>query len=124
MGEARSICTHVATEYKEEAERQGVDIPPWYLRDGVTGLQVAKPYNPVDDTGTIDQQENTDYAVSAPVPSCAIWNLLVTQGEEGTSLLSIADWLKFVVGERIMTKVLLRARWTENLCQALYDGWV
>ena len=47
-------------------------------------------------------------------------------------LLSIADWLKFVVGRstadqgaltRIMTKVLLRARWTENLCQALYDGW-
>ena len=52
--------------------------------------------------------------------------------EEGTPLLSIADWLKFMVGRstadqgaltRIMTKVLLRARWTENLCQALYDGW-
>ena len=41
----------------------------------------------------IDQQENTNYAVS-----CAIWNLLDTQGEEGTPLLSIADWLKFVVG--------------------------
>ena len=98
----------------------------------MTGLQVARPYNPVDDTGTIDQQEDTDYAVSAPVPSCAIWNLLDTQGEEGTPLLSIADWLNFVVGRstadqgalsRIMTKVLLRARWTENLCQALYDGW-
>ena len=117
---------------KEEAERQGVDIPPWYLLDGVTGLQVARPYSPADDTGTIDQQENTDYAMSAPVPSCAIWNLLDTQGEEGTPSLSIADWLKFVVGrstadqwalKRIMTKVLLRARWTENLCQALYDGW-
>ena len=57
---------------KEEAERQGVDIPPWYLLDGVAGLQVARPYKPVDDTGTIDQQEDTDYAVSAPFPSCAI----------------------------------------------------
>jgi hypothetical protein len=114
---------------KEEADRQGVDIPPWYLLDGVTGLQVARPYNPVDDTELVDQ---TDYAVSAPVPSCAIWNLLDTQGEEGTPLLSIADWLKFVVGRsivdqgaltRIMTRVLLRARWMENLCQALFDGW-
>ena len=65
---------------KEEAERQGVDIPPWYLLDGVTGLQVARPYNPVDDTELVDQQENTDYAVSAPLPSCAIWDLLDTQG--------------------------------------------
>lgn len=47
-------------------------------------------------------------------------------------MLSIADWLKFVVGRsivdqgaltRIMTRVLLRARWMENLCQALFDGW-
>ena len=69
--------------------------------------------------------------MSAPVPLCAIWNLLDTQGEEGTPLLSIADWLNFVVGRsivnqgaliRIMTRALLRARWTENLCQALYDG--
>jgi hypothetical protein len=117
---------------KEEADRQGVDIPPWYLLDGETGLQVARLYNPVDDTEMMDQQEDTDYAVSALVPSCAIWNLLDTQGEEDTPLLSIADWLKFVVGQstvdqgaltRIMTRVLLRARWTENLCQALYDGW-
>jgi hypothetical protein len=38
---------------KEEAERQGVDMPPRYLLDGMTGLQVARPYNPVDDIGTI-----------------------------------------------------------------------
>ena len=109
-----------------------MDIPPWYLLDGVTGLQVARLYNPGDDTELVDQQEDTDYAVSAPLPSCAIWNLLDTQGEEGTPLLSIADWLKFVVGRsivdqgaltRIMTRVLLRARWMENLCQALFDGW-
>ena len=68
---------------KEEAERH---IQPWYLLDGVTGLQVARPYNPVDGTEMIDQQENTNYAVS-----CAIWNLLDTQGEEGTPLLLIAD---------------------------------
>ena len=58
--------------------------------------------------------------MSAPVPSCAIWNLLDTQGEEGTPLLSIADWLKFVVGRSTADQW---ARWTENLCQALYDGW-
>jgi len=39
---------------KEEAERQGVDIPPWYLLDGVTSLQVARPYNPVDETEMMD----------------------------------------------------------------------
>jgi hypothetical protein len=40
--------------------------------------------------------------VSAPVPSCAIWNLLDTQNEEGIPLLSIADWLNFVVEFREM----------------------
>ena len=61
-----------------------------------------------------------------------IWNLLDAQDKEGMPLLSIADWLKFVVERstvdqgaltRVMTKVLLRARWTDNLCQALFDGW-
>ena len=83
--------------------------------------------------GTVDQQEETAYAVSAPVPSCAIWNFVDSQDEEGMSLLSIADWLKFVVGRstvdetvltRIVTKILLRAHWADSLCQAMFDGWV
>jgi len=93
---------------KEEAERQVVDIPPWYLLDGVTGLQVTRPYRLCG-------------VCSGPI--LCHWNLLDTQGEEGTPLLSIADWLKFVVGRStidqgrstpIMTKVFLRARWTTD----------
>jgi len=47
-------------------------------------------------------------------------------------LLSAADWLKFVVGRskadqvdlsRMMTKVLLRARWADACCQKMFSRW-
>jgi hypothetical protein len=34
---------------KEEAKRQDVAVPSWYLLDGRTGTQMARPFNPEED---------------------------------------------------------------------------
>ena len=77
-------------------------MPSWYLLDGVTGLQVAWSHNPVNGVGTVDQQEETAYAVSTPVPSRAIWNFLDNQ-----------DWLKFVVGRSTVDREVLTRTMTK-----------
>jgi hypothetical protein len=93
---------------------------------------MAQPYDPVEDDLLTEEELEMSYAVSAPVPSCAIWNLLNNQGGEDMPLLSTADWLKFVVGRsitdqveltRIMAKILLRARWADACCQKMFSGW-
>ena len=61
-------------------------------------MNMARPFNPVEDHLEADEGLEISCAVSAPVPSCAMWNLLNNQGEGDMPLLSTADWLKFVVG--------------------------
>jgi hypothetical protein len=56
----------------EEDMRQDVAVPSWYLLDGKTGMQMARPYNPVTGELEADKQWEAAYAVSAQVPSCAI----------------------------------------------------
>ena len=81
---------------------------------------MVRPFNPEEDHVEGDERLEISCAVSAPVPLCAMWNLLNNQGEGDMPLLSTADWLKFVVGRsstdqveltHIMAKILLRARW-------------
>jgi len=116
---------------KEETKRQDVVVPSWYLLDGRTGMQMARPFNPVEDHLEADEGLEISCAVSAPVPSCAIWNLLDNQGEGHMPLFSTADWLKFVVGRSsadqveltiVMAKILLRARWADACCQKMFSG--
>jgi len=57
---------------KEKAKRQDVAVPSWYLVDGKTDMQMARPYDPVTDELEADESWETAYAVSGPVPSCAI----------------------------------------------------
>ena len=114
MGKAHPAYTQVAAEHEGVAfgqvQRGGraprVDIPPWYLLDGVTGLQVARPYNPVDDRSA------GGYSRSHLVPSG-------TSCVRGGYAVTIDHRLVKIRGGKIHS----RARWTENLCQALYDGW-
>jgi len=42
-------------------------------------MQVARPYNPVEDELETDEELEASYEVSTPVPSCAMWNLLNNQ---------------------------------------------
>ena len=117
---------------KEEAKRQDIAVPSWYLLDGRKGMQMARPFNPEDDHVEEDEGLEVSCAVSAPVPSYAMWNLLNNQGEGDMPLLSTADWLQFVVGRssadqvelmHIMAKILLRARWADACCQKMFSGW-
>jgi len=93
---------------------------------------MERPYDPVSDKSEAREDWESVYAVSSPVPECAIWNLLNNDGELGMPLLSATDWLKFVVGRskadqvvlsHMMTKVLLRARWADACCQKMFNGW-
>jgi len=111
---------------KEEARRQDVAVPSW------TGTQMVRPFNLEEDQVGGDEGLTISCAVSAPVPSCAMWNLLNNQAERDMPLLSTADWLKFVVGRssadqveltHIMAKILLRARWADACCQKMFSGW-
>ena len=105
---------------KEEAMRQDVAVPSWYLLDGRTGMQMAQPFNPVEDHLEADEGLEISYAVSASVPSCAMWNLLNNQGEEDMPLLSTADQVELT---HVMAKILLRARWADTCCQKMFSGW-
>ncbi len=74
------ICgSAAASAVKEEAKRQDVALPSWYLMDVKTGMQMARPYNPVTVELEADEELEASYAVSAQVPSCAMWNLLNNQ---------------------------------------------
>jgi len=93
---------------------------------------MVRPFNPEEDHVEGDERLEISCAVSAPVPLCAMWNLLNNQGEGDMLLLSTADWLKFVVGRssadqveltHIMAKILLRTRWADACCQKMCSGW-
>jgi len=120
------------TQCKIEASRQDVPVTAWCLLDGKSGMNMERPYDPVSDKSEAREDWESVYAVSSPVPECAIWNLLNNDGELGMPLLSATDWLKFVVGRskadqvvlsHMMTKVLLRARWADACCQKMFNGW-
>ena len=90
------------------------------------------PYHPLTDELPLEKQEETLYAVSVPVPVCALWNLLDNKSEEQLPIMTFAEWLKFVQGrshcdqerlKMIMTRVLLRFRWLDWVGQIMYRGW-
>jgi len=56
-----------------EANRQDVAVPSWYLLEGKRGMKMERPYDPA--SGELEAHENWEsvYAVSSPVPDCAIW---------------------------------------------------
>jgi hypothetical protein len=50
--------------------------------DRRSGMQMARPYNPVEDDLEADEELEMSYPVSAPVPSCAMWNFLTTRARK------------------------------------------
>jgi len=81
-------------------------VPPWYLLEGKMGMKMKRPYNPVEGVVEVDEEWETSKAVSAPVPGCALWNLLNNGlSDEDMTLLSAADWLNFVVGRSMVDQV-------------------
>jgi len=116
-----------------EANKQGVAVLPWYLLEGKMGMKIKRPYDPVEGVVEADEEWETSYAVSAPVPGCALWNLLNNWlSDDDMLLLSAAEWHNFVVGrsrvgqakmEQTMERVLLRARWADACCQKMFTGW-
>jgi hypothetical protein len=113
------------------AERHG--DATMVLHDGLAGQGGLLPYNPMtDEVLPLERQEETLYAVSAPVPTCTLWNLLDNKSEEQLPILTFAEWLRFIQGrsqmdqerlKMIMTRVLLRFRWLDRVAQIMFRGW-
>lgn len=110
---------------KNEAERHGGEMPPWYYMSTTLEGGGHTPFNPLTDDITMEDEEGT---VSAKVPVCAIWNLLDDKSEEQVPLMAFAEWLNFLRGrsqmdqERmrlIMLRVLLRSR-----CVPGHVSWI
>jgi len=63
----------------------------------------------------LGEQDEVTYAIVARLPAYALWNLLDCRDEDGVPLMTVIEWLRFI---RIyLTRVLLRARWIDKVCQ-------
>ena len=120
------------SQCRAEAAQNHMESPQWYFMTGELERGGLLPYHPLTDELPLEKQEETLYAVSAPVPVCALWNLLDNKSEEQLPIMTFAEWLKFVQGrshrdqerlKMIMTRVLLRFRWLDRVGQILYRGW-
>ena len=56
----------------------------------------------------------------------------LSRDEEGVPLTTVVKWLRFIQArsqvdqdwmQTVMTRVLLRARWMDKVCQGMFWGW-
>ena len=66
------------------------------------------PFHPLTDELSLEKQQETLYAVSAPVPACAMWNLPDNKGEEQLPIVTFAEWLRFIPGRSQMDQERLK----------------
>jgi len=91
-----------------------------------------RPSHPLHDERELGDQDEVTYAIATRLPACALWNLLDCRDEDGVSLMTVVEWLRFVQArsqvdqdwmQAVMTRVLLRARWIDKVCQGMFFGW-
>ena len=83
------------SQCRAEAEQNHIELPQWYFMTGELEQGGLLSYHPMIDEIPLEKQEETLYAVSAPVPVCALWNLLDNKIEEQLPIMTFAEWLGF-----------------------------
>ena len=104
-----------------------MELPTWFIMDFKGGDDWLRPSHPMSEEREVDEYEEVTYAIASRVPECAYWNLLDNRNEEGVPLMTVVEWLRLQVDQdwmqAVMTRVLLRARWMDKVCQGIFFGW-
>ncbi len=107
------------SQCRAEAVQNHMELPQWYFMTGELEQEGVLPYNPLIDELPLEKQEETLYAVSAPVPVCALWNLLHNKSEEQLPIMIFAEWLKFAQGRSHRDQERLKMIMTRVLCHTV-----
>ena len=109
-----------------------MELPTWFVMESRGGEEWLRPSHPLNEERELGEQDEVTYAIAARVPACALWNLLDCRDEDGVPLMTVVEWLRFIQArsqvdqdwmQAVMTRVLLRARWMDKVCQGMFFGW-